>query len=480
MTMPQKIFEIVGFLVAIVFFMVGGNAYAATPTVTLTNTTGDQVQLVINGDPNMGATLRYNIGGASGDSLASLGITDSNGALTTTISSIAYGINPASQVYVLVNGQQSTTQTWPYGASTNTTNTSGNTGTVNASAITFSPSILTINKGQAITVKLSGGSGYYISGTTSASVATQSVSGSMLTINGLSDGSTVISLCSVTPNVCGSLTAAVGNTNATTATTTAATVTNPNITFSVSNPTLTVGQTLNVALAGGSEKFRLENSPNPNLVQASVGNNVLSLTALGAGSTFVTVCDPLNSNRCGTLFFSITNAAPGTTVQTTLPVTTPATTSPAPSAPAAPILQSTTTTAANIASTAEILVEIKTLQTKLTQMLSELQAMQGTLQALVSKVAGSLSAVKPSTSAASTAAISGGKHKFNSSLSIGSKGEDVTALQQRLTAEGYYSEEVTGFFGSLTKQAVIKYQKAKGLTQSGTVDASTRAALNAQ
>ncbi|MEK9179974.1 MAG: peptidoglycan-binding protein [Patescibacteria group bacterium] len=45
-------------------------------------------------------------------------------------------------------------------------------------------------------------------------------------------------------------------------------------------------------------------------------------------------------------------------------------------------------------------------------------------------------------------------------LTVGSTGEDVKALQELLLAEGVYTEGlITGFFGSLTKQAVIRFQE---------------------
>ena len=68
---------------------------------------------------------------------------------------------------------------------------------------------------------------------------------------------------------------------------------------------------------------------------------------------------------------------------------------------------------------------------------------------------------------------------FSSFLSVGSTGADVTALQERLTADAIYSGPITGYYGVLTQTAVSQYQKAHGITQAGYVGPSTRAALNA-
>jgi len=73
-------------------------------------------------------------------------------------------------------------------------------------------------------------------------------------------------------------------------------------------------------------------------------------------------------------------------------------------------------------------------------------------------------------------------------LTVGSSGDDVTALQQLLLDEGVYPEGlITGYFGSLTKQAVIRFQEKYadevltpvGLSKgSGFVGSSSRKKVN--
>lgn len=68
---------------------------------------------------------------------------------------------------------------------------------------------------------------------------------------------------------------------------------------------------------------------------------------------------------------------------------------------------------------------------------------------------------------------------FTTDLTIGSTGEDVTALQQFLTDEGFYTGPITGYFGVLTRGGVIRFQIVKGITPSvGYVGPKTRAILN--
>ncbi len=69
--------------------------------------------------------------------------------------------------------------------------------------------------------------------------------------------------------------------------------------------------------------------------------------------------------------------------------------------------------------------------------------------------------------------------RFTTNLSYGMRGEAVTELQKRITAEGAYYGPITGYFGRLTLDGVKVYQKMKGLAASGFVGESTRNILNA-
>ncbi|MBX4205534.1 MAG: peptidoglycan-binding protein [Candidatus Doudnabacteria bacterium] len=67
---------------------------------------------------------------------------------------------------------------------------------------------------------------------------------------------------------------------------------------------------------------------------------------------------------------------------------------------------------------------------------------------------------------------------FTRRLSAGSRGDDVTALQNKLSDDGFYTGPVTGYFGGQTTAAVKDYQKAHGFTPLGSVGPQTLAALN--
>ena len=65
----------------------------------------------------------------------------------------------------------------------------------------------------------------------------------------------------------------------------------------------------------------------------------------------------------------------------------------------------------------------------------------------------------------------------SSALKLNDRGDAVVELQQRLTDLGYYSGEVTGFYGSQTQEAVTRFQQAIGLTSDGVVGTATETAL---
>lgn len=70
------------------------------------------------------------------------------------------------------------------------------------------------------------------------------------------------------------------------------------------------------------------------------------------------------------------------------------------------------------------------------------------------------------------------RFKFNAALKLGSSGANVEQLQTLLKELGFFTPpKTTKFFGSVTKAALIAYQKANNLSATGLLDASTRSAL---
>ena len=62
-------------------------------------------------------------------------------------------------------------------------------------------------------------------------------------------------------------------------------------------------------------------------------------------------------------------------------------------------------------------------------------------------------------------------------LTMGSRGERVALIQQRLKEWGYYSGQVDGVFGRATYQAVVRFQRQNGLAIDGQVGKKTATAM---
>jgi peptidoglycan hydrolase-like protein with peptidoglycan-binding domain len=62
-------------------------------------------------------------------------------------------------------------------------------------------------------------------------------------------------------------------------------------------------------------------------------------------------------------------------------------------------------------------------------------------------------------------------------LQYGNIGDDVQEIQQKLKDKGYEVGKTDGHFGALTKLAIEKFQKDKGLEKDGVVGPETYAKL---
>lgn len=62
-------------------------------------------------------------------------------------------------------------------------------------------------------------------------------------------------------------------------------------------------------------------------------------------------------------------------------------------------------------------------------------------------------------------------------LKIGSRGDAVSEVQQELLERGYFNHSVTGYYGTITKAAVIEFQKDNKILVDGIVGPQTREKL---
>lgn len=103
------------------------------------------------------------------------------------------------------------------------------------------------------------------------------------------------------------------------------------------------------------------------------------------------------------------------------------------------------------------------------------------LQTLVNSLLAQINALQVQIAAQGGASM-GGAVVFNTDLTIGSKGSDVTELQQWLVSKGYLQMPAGvayGYFGTLTQSAVAKFQAENGISPAvGYFGPITRAKLN--
>lgn len=259
-------------------------ANAASPVLTLTYAGNDQVRIEVNGDVNMSVQLYYYSQNNSGSivNVGSIGTTNSSGYFTTTVGRNAYGINPGSSVFVNVNNQQSASQTWP-------AITGGN--------VYLSQSNISLNTGSNTTVSISGGTGtYYVSSNSNSNVASYSINGSILTVNGLNNGNTTLTVCSAsTGSSCATLYVSVYGYNNNFG----------SVTFSQNNLNVQAGQTQSVTVYGNSGSYYISGNSASGIASATISGSTLTISGIGNGSATFTVCSQNSNSSCGSLYVTV-------------------------------------------------------------------------------------------------------------------------------------------------------------------------------
>ncbi|MBS3903523.1 MAG: peptidoglycan-binding protein [Anaplasmataceae bacterium] len=390
-----------------------------------------------------GQSLSVNISGGDGNYYASantntaaaqlnlngstLTLTGGSNTGDTTNITICSAVTPSNcgTLTVTVSGS---------GSSSNNNNNSNNNSNINAP--TFSQNNVTMAPNTTQGVTINGIGNYFISNVSNHSIVTASITNNTLNLTANAAGSATVTVCQ--SGGCGNVTVNVGGSSS-----------GSTIIFSQTNPIVAPGNTAKITVSGGTNVYNLSNNSNPIALVATLSNNSLALTGVTAGTSILTVCD--SGNICGSVTVSIANNAP---TQTTPPPTTNTTSIPQSYAQA-------------------LLSQILAMESQLSQFQNQLAQLKASIQVLIS---GNFSSYATPTLPTNSSVV--GKYTFTQSLDIDDSGPEVTALQNYLTAKGYYSGPITGYYGSLTESAVKKFQAANGITAQGNVGPSTRAALN--
>jgi len=261
-------------------------ASAMTPTLSLYSSgNSDAVQATVNGDSYASVTLYYQ---KSGYGLQSwyMGSTNSSGYLSTSLSMSNLGVVSGSNAYVMINNQQSTSVSWPYGSYT-------------GGPISLSQSNINLSVSQTTTVTIYGGYAPYSMYPSGSNIFQSVISGNIINLWGLNTGSGTLNVCSSGGSPCTTLyvTVSAGYNN------------NPiyygiatPVTFSQTSATLSVGQSKTVSIYGGSlgsyyNNYYIGYNSNSSGVSATVSGSNLTVTGLSTTASVIVVCS--SSSSCG-------------------------------------------------------------------------------------------------------------------------------------------------------------------------------------
>ncbi len=266
---------------------------ALVPSMSLSPTTGtSQVQITVyNADPNMSVTLYYPSNSAY--TSRNIGTTNNNGYLTTMVDSSSYGIAASAPVYVMVNSQQSPTNTWP-----NYTSTGG--------SFSLSQTSITVQIGQSFTVTTPVSAVLTMASNSNPSVAGASITGNQIVITGFSFGTTNVNICAANLG-CNIIAVSVPAAAGATAT---------SIAFSQNNINLTVGQSQNISISG-SGTYSISGNSNNGAVSAVISGTSLVVGGISPGTASINVCATgNNSTTCAAENVTVTSNTNNTNTTT--------------------------------------------------------------------------------------------------------------------------------------------------------------------
>jgi len=327
---------------------------------------------------------------------------------------------------------------------------SGSSSSGSTTSLTLSQSSLALTIGGNATVGISGNGSYFVAYNTNSSAASATINGSNIVVNALVLGSTDVSICQ-NGGQCAVLTITVS--------TTAASATA--LSLSQTSLALSVGNTGKILITGNGG-YTISQNTNTSVASAALSGNAATITALGVGSTKIYICQ--NGGQCAPIAVTVTAAS-------------------------APTATSDWTFCADEKQNCQF-SGYQTVRygangkyyygSYLNGVSCSNSIFGDPIENVVKQC--SYGGTIPAESTIGTPAVASikiaAKYKFSKALVYGSSGNDVKELQQRLKDEGFYSGAIDGKFLISTVVAVKKYQKSKGIRQTGNVGAQTMAVLN--
>lgn len=457
------------------------SAHAAPATFSLSSPGGDVIQAsIIGGDANSTVFLHY-LSGNTGATI-SIGSTDSQGNLNTTVDSGKYSILGNSQAYVIVGGEQSNIATWPdYSHSGN---------------LTLYPAGLSLTVGQTTTVSASVSSSLSIISNDNPTVASVSVSGNQITVNANANGAANILVCASTIG-CNTLYVSVGAQSSNVSTTqNTSTVTSSNsstpasVSVSQGSVTLNVGQVQSFSVTG-TDSIGISNNSDIRVAIATLTGNTLNINAISAGTSDISLCSvDINGNSsCSGIDVTVVQPTTPTTNSLTQNVSFPESSinMVVGGSQIIPIYGSGGFTLSQNSGASAVSASVSGTNLYVNALGtggSNITVCETTTQCanLYVYVTAAPTNAAVSTSNATTPATSSSysfvNYLYEDMTPKTVSNPDIVALQQRLKTDGLFSGPVTGYFGPITKASVEAFQKEYNLTQIGVVGPATRALLN--
>lgn len=334
-------------------------------------------------------------------------------------------------------------------------------GEASSVAITFSSSAPVLAANGSVTVHIYGPSGVtlYVSSNSAPSVVQASVSGTTLTLTGISAGSSTVSVCASTLT-CAPLTVTVQS----------AVAALP-ITLSQNALSLQSGQQAVVTISGGTQPYALFGGTT-SVSRQTLSGSSLTVYAVAPGTSNVQVCSA--AGGCVLLVVTVSgsgSAASSLLSQSTLALIVGQSSSVSLSGGTTYYLSGNSAASVATASVSGATLRITA-------------SAPGTTNVTVCASAGACSTLAVSVTSAPitntpSPVVTPPAYTFTEYLARGKEDAEVLALQKILVSEGFLSAVPNGYYGVQTTAAVVAFQKAHGIDPLGVVGPQTRSALNA-
>ncbi|MDD4531262.1 MAG: peptidoglycan-binding domain-containing protein [Candidatus Pacebacteria bacterium] len=327
-------------------------------------------------------------------------------------------------------------------------------------ALTLSQTSASLLVGQPLSITVSGGTSPYNLGTNAGNIFQATISGNILTLTGVSAGSSSIAVCSA-EGACVNLSVTVGASSST------------SISLSQNTTSLIIGQTASITITGNGGYY-ISGNTNSSIASATISGNIASVYGVSAGNTNISICQ--SGGQCAVIYATVT--ASGSTgssaVNTILLKFSQASPAIAVGANSSILIAGGVMGSYYVPYNSSAAVATTSISGSILTVSGKAKGTTVIVVCDSSMNCGAIQATVGTAASTSSSTV----NKFTRSLGIGDEGDDVEDLQERLKTDGYYSGPITGYFGSLTSAAVKKYQAANGIRQTGTMGPQTMASLN--